>query len=165
MYVHLTSAHNIHTKTVLCCFMAIHRHCLCDTSVTDTVEPLLKDHPIGHKYMVPQDRWSLVTGWVALKCRLSARSIWSFKTGHVSLGSGLSWQWSLKTGFTVPLHIYKMHEINILETALPSCFHFCGCRPHMPTECCLTWHSLFELHSGAITSSLYIASIPDMNTV
>ncbi len=35
----------------------------------DTVEPVLKDHPIGHKNVVGQDRWSLVTGSVVLKCR------------------------------------------------------------------------------------------------
>ncbi len=34
-----------------------------------TVEPVLKDHPIGHKNVVCQDRWSLVTGSVILKCR------------------------------------------------------------------------------------------------
>ena len=33
-----------------------------------TVEPALKDHPIGHKNVVCQDRWSLVTGSVILKC-------------------------------------------------------------------------------------------------
>ncbi len=32
-----------------------------------TVEPVLKDHAVGHKNMVSQDRWSLVTGSVALK--------------------------------------------------------------------------------------------------
>ena len=31
------------------------------------VEPALKDRPIGHKNMVSQDRWLLVTGSVALK--------------------------------------------------------------------------------------------------
>ncbi len=39
-----------------------------EQSFTNTVEPALKDHPIGHKNMVSQDRWSLVTGSVALKC-------------------------------------------------------------------------------------------------
>ncbi len=34
-----------------------------------TVEPILKDHPIGHKNLVCRDRWSLVTGSVVLKCR------------------------------------------------------------------------------------------------
>ncbi len=34
----------------------------------NTVEPVLKDRSIGHKNMVSQDRWSLVTGSVALKC-------------------------------------------------------------------------------------------------
>ncbi len=33
-----------------------------------TVESVLKDHPIGHKNVVCQDRWSLVTGSVILKC-------------------------------------------------------------------------------------------------
>ncbi len=37
--------------------------------ITSTVEPVLKDHPIGHKNVVCQDRWSLVTGSVILKCR------------------------------------------------------------------------------------------------
>ncbi len=32
------------------------------------VEPVLKDHPIGHKNIVSQDRWSLVTCLVILKC-------------------------------------------------------------------------------------------------
>ncbi len=34
----------------------------------NTVEPVWKDHPIGHKNVVRQDRWSLVTGSVVLKC-------------------------------------------------------------------------------------------------
>ncbi len=34
-----------------------------------TVEPVLKDHPIGHTNVVSQDRWSLVTGLITLKCR------------------------------------------------------------------------------------------------
>ncbi len=32
------------------------------------VEPVLKDHPAGHKNMASQDRWSLVTGSITLKC-------------------------------------------------------------------------------------------------
>ena len=35
-----------------------------------TVEPVLKDHPIGHENMVSQDRWSLVTGQFTLKSRV-----------------------------------------------------------------------------------------------
>ena len=31
-----------------------------------TVKSVLKDHPIGHKNVVCQDRWSLVTGSVIL---------------------------------------------------------------------------------------------------
>ncbi len=34
-----------------------------------TVEPVLKDHPICHTNVVSQNRWSLVTGSVTLKCR------------------------------------------------------------------------------------------------
>ena len=34
-----------------------------------TVEPVLKDHSIGHKNVVCQDRWSLMTGSIILKCR------------------------------------------------------------------------------------------------
>ena len=64
-----------------------------------TVEPIMKDHPIGRTNVVSQDRWPLVTGSVTstLKCRNFSRNIWSFKTG------GVSWQWSLRTGFTVLL--------------------------------------------------------------
>ncbi len=32
-------------------------------------EPVLKDHPIGYTNMVSQERWSLVTGSISLKCR------------------------------------------------------------------------------------------------
>ncbi len=53
------------------------------------VEPALNDLTIGHKNVVCQDRWSLVTGcyilmWVLLpqKCVVS-------------------WEWPLKKGFTV----------------------------------------------------------------
>ncbi len=53
-----------------------------------TVEPVLKDHPIGHKNVVYQDRWSLVTGSVVLKGSFCHKFV-VVKTG------GLSWQWSL----------------------------------------------------------------------
>ncbi len=33
------------------------------------MKPVLKDHSIGHKYAVSQDRWSLVTDSIILKCR------------------------------------------------------------------------------------------------
>ena len=38
-----------------------------------TVEPVLKDHAIGHKNVDCQDRWSLVTGLEILKCRSFCR--------------------------------------------------------------------------------------------
>ena len=65
-----------------------------------TVEPVLKDHPIGHKNVVFQDRWSLVTDSVT--CTLKFWTFWPFKT------CGLSWQWSLKTGSTV--HIFAIGQ-------------------------------------------------------
>ncbi len=48
-----------------------------------TVKPALKDHPNGHKNMVSQDRWSLVTGSVTLKCG-------TFCKGYVVLQDRLS---------------------------------------------------------------------------
>ncbi len=39
-----------------------------------TVESVLKDHPIGHKNVVCQARWSLVTGSFVLKCRSFCQS-------------------------------------------------------------------------------------------
>ncbi len=43
------------------------------TVVCGTVVSVLKDHPIGHKNVVCQDRWSLVTGSEILKCRSFCR--------------------------------------------------------------------------------------------
>ncbi len=64
-------------------------------SNVDTVEPVLKDHLIGHENVVFQDRWSLVTGSIVL-------NICQKKTGLsrqvVSHNSGLSRQ--------VPLYRY-----------------------------------------------------------
>ncbi len=59
-------------------------------AITGTVGPVLKDHPTGHNNVVCQDRWSLVTGSVILKCR-------SFCQKYVVFQD----RWSLKTGFTV----------------------------------------------------------------
>ncbi len=47
--------------------------------------------------MVSGDRFTVI-----LRCRFFCQNVWSFKTG------GLSWQWSLKTGFTV----YYKHFLN-----------------------------------------------------
>ncbi len=50
---------------------------------------------------------------------ISDRNNWAFKTG------GLSWQWSLKTGFTVCLHCIYYDSVviivNLLSSA-PLCF-------------------------------------------
>ncbi len=62
----------------------------------NTVEPILKDHPILATKM-----WSVKTGGLSWQVQIywnvgpSAKNVWSVKTG------GFSWQWSLKTGFTV----------------------------------------------------------------
>ncbi len=40
-----------------------------------TVKPVLKDHHIGHKSMVFQDRWSLVTGSFTLMCRTVCQNL------------------------------------------------------------------------------------------
>ena len=74
----------------------------------NTVEPVLKDHPIGHKIVVCQDRWSLVAGSVILKCSSFCKKVWPFKTG------GLWWQWALKTGFTVIYNVALL--INICKS-------------------------------------------------
>ncbi len=58
-----------------------------------TVEPVLKDHPIDHNNLVCQDRWSLVTGSVTLKCRAFCQKCVVCQD-----------RWSLKTGFTVVLN-------------------------------------------------------------
>ena len=59
-------------------------------TIKNTVEAVLKDHPIGHKNVVCQDRWSLLTGSVILKCRSFCPKCVVFQD-----------RWSLKTGFTV----------------------------------------------------------------
>ncbi len=64
-----------------------------------TVEPVLKDHPIGHKNMVSQDRWSLVTGSFTLKCRTFHQISMIFQD-----------RWSLKTGFTV----FELHMLYVM---------------------------------------------------
>ncbi len=61
----------------------------------NTVEPVLKNCPIGHKYVVSQDFGVRFNCTKTCQKKDFARNIWSFKAGF------LSWQWSLKTGFTV----------------------------------------------------------------
>ncbi len=51
-------------------------HCLCFIT---TVETVLKDHPIGHKNMGSEDRWSLVTGSFTLKCRTFCQKLIVFQ--------------------------------------------------------------------------------------
>ncbi len=57
-----------------------------------SVEPVLNDHPIGHNDVVSQDRWSLPTCSITLKCRTFYQKYLIFQDSH---GSGLSRQVSL----------------------------------------------------------------------
>ena len=70
-----------------------------DYCISTTVEPILKDHPIGHKNVVCQDRWSLVTGSVLLKCRSCQKRVVCQD------------RWSLMTGFTVCTYILHIRVI------------------------------------------------------
>ncbi len=59
-----------------------------------TVEPVFKGHPIGHKNVVCQDRWSLVWGSVILKCGSFCQNCVVFQD-RWSHGSGLPREVSL----------------------------------------------------------------------
>ncbi len=63
------------TYTIYSTFKLLTTVDLVPQSNISTVKPVLKDHPIGHKNVVCQDRWSLVTGSVTgiLKCRSCQR--------------------------------------------------------------------------------------------
>ncbi len=61
-----------------------------------TVEPVLIDHPICLKNVVCQDRWSLVTGSVTLKC-------WSFYQKCVVCQD----RWSLMAGLWRQVSLYN----------------------------------------------------------
>ena len=71
----------------------------------NTVEPVLEGCPIGHIIVVSQDKWVLVTGLIHCNVGISARNMWSFKTG------GLSWQWSLKRAFTVSSSLFCLQSL------------------------------------------------------
>ncbi len=66
----------------------------CPNPATHTVEPALKDRPIGHKNIAYIDRWSLVTGSVALKSGIFCQGCGPSRQ-VVSHESGLSRQVSL----------------------------------------------------------------------
>ncbi len=65
---YLRSTEVAHVCSWSCTYTVCFLHTYKTFSLT-TVEPVLKDHPNGHKNVVCQDRWSLVTGSVILKCR------------------------------------------------------------------------------------------------
>ncbi len=62
-------------------------------NVIQILEPVLKDHPIGHENVVSQDRY-LVTGSITLKYRTFCQEYLVFQDMW-SHGSGLSRQVSL----------------------------------------------------------------------
>ncbi len=76
-----------------------------------TVECILKNRRIRHNNMVSQNSRSLGTGSFTLICGTFCQKGWSFKTG------GLSWQWSLKTGFTVLVLCNETHKSIYQECA------------------------------------------------
>ncbi len=73
----------------------VHKIAMLCTCWGSTTKPDLKDHAIGHKNVVCQDRWPLVTGSVILKytCRSFRRN--GLSRQMVSHDSGLSIQVSL----------------------------------------------------------------------
>ncbi len=84
----------------------------------NTVEPVLKDHPIGHTNVVSQDRWSLVTGSITLKWRTSSQVVfqdrWSLMAmvsqdmfhcmmiRELKFVSRLNFFWKLVAGYLCP---------------------------------------------------------------
>ncbi len=101
-------------------------------SIPNTVEPVLKDYPIGHTNVVFQDRWSLATVSITLKCR-------TFCQEYV----GLSRYLYLKTGFTVYYtmdrlyrsflalldYVSRAHEIKIRPSSVVCRPSSVVCRP------------------------------------
>ena len=77
----------------------------------NTVEPVLKDHSIGHKNVILQNRWSWWQVQLHWNVELSARSMWSFKTGGLMPVVSQDWQWSLKTGFTEKLCVHVLKQL------------------------------------------------------
>ncbi len=67
-YKVLSDSYNRDAQNKSCLLNSSHVTTLCDT-----VEQLLKDHPIGHKNIAAQDRWPLVTDSLTLKCRTFCR--------------------------------------------------------------------------------------------
>ncbi len=66
-------------------------------SNANTVEPVLKDHPIDHKNVVSEDRWSVMTGSITLKCGTFCQEYLVFQDGWSFIRVVIK-MWSLKTG-------------------------------------------------------------------
>ncbi len=70
--------------------------------IADIVNTVLKDHRIGHKNVVSQDRWSLVTSSVTMKCiGISVRNI------HVHV-IGLQDKWP-------PMAVVSQHSFQYIK--------------------------------------------------
>ncbi len=70
-----------------------------------TVEPVLKDHPMGHTDVVSQDRWFLATGSITLECGTFIPGVSCLSRQVVSHGSGLSRQVLLYLDLRPFLHL------------------------------------------------------------
>ena len=99
--------------------------CINTQTIADTVEPVLEDRPIGHKNVVSQDRWSLVTGSVAMKYRTLCQEYMVFQD-----------RWSLMAViclYTLYCTLPDIDECEMRDTCEHNCINSpgqfsCGCR-------------------------------------
>ncbi len=128
-------------------------------SMTDsTVEPVLKDHPIGRKIMVSQDRCSLGTSSFTLKysnflTKTSLSGLWRQVVSH---GSGLSRQVSLYS-FSIMLptcrckvQAHKNNSVHVLaDNDMPEANPIrLAYNPHVPLS--LPGHNTLPLPRGSL---------------
>ncbi len=119
---------------------------ICNTHIS-TVEAVLKDCPIGHKNMVSQDRWSLVTGSYTLKCvtfypKNTDPSICSRQV--VFYGSGLSRQvidsLRVKYDCTLPSRVIITTNMVVAFAGSP----LASRHARSPTVCYRNWLNFFH---------------------
>ncbi len=112
-------------------------HC----QVSHTVEPVLKDHPIGHTNVVSQDRWSLVTGSITLKCRTFCQVQLVFQD-RWTLMAVVSHDWFHCTGAVLFADLYP----TLPEPCYNSNSFSCWCltlllnQPSYPTQQTILFH-------------------------
>ncbi len=116
---------------------------------TYTVEPFLKAHPIGHKNVVCQDRWSLVIGSVLLKCTcrsfcwkcMVCRDRWSlmavvsqdrFHCNHVTSIGYLHVKFVRCPIIILHCHSfhYKFHKIQVIQKLTMNLYRYSKTCPH-----------------------------------